>query len=104
MGHTLHVDDRAMERARHWLAEEGVVQVGAGLWTSGEAPEERLTANEVAHSWTRAALEDPDLDAVGRLRLALGLLDLLDDYWVTCEIRFALTDAPDPMATRVFWD
>jgi len=99
------VDDEAMEHARRWLAEEGVVQVGEGVWTSGGAPGEgRLTANEVAHAWTSAALEDPGLDAVGRLRLALGLLDLLDEYWVTCEIGFALAHTPDPAVARVFWD
>lgn len=58
----------------------------------------------MAHTWTSRALEDPDLDAVGRLRLALGLLDLLDDYWVTCEIRFAVTDAQALMETGLLWD
>ncbi|WP_336209591.1 hypothetical protein [Nonomuraea sp. LPB2021202275-12-8] len=94
-------DDEGRERARRWLAEEGVLQIGEDSWTSGDG---RLTTNEVAHTWTRAALEDPDLDPAGRLRLALGFLDLLDDYWVTCEIRFDLVPALNPEHARLLWD
>ena len=34
---------------------------------------------------------------------ALGLLDLLDDYWVTCEIRFAIIAAQD-LKAELLWD
>lgn len=75
------MDHEGREHARRWLAEQGITQIGEGTWIGDEAlADERLTANDVAHAWTSAALEDPGLDAVGRLRLALGLLDLLDDY------------------------
>ncbi|GAA2389827.1 hypothetical protein GCM10010404_53740 [Nonomuraea africana] len=103
MAQTVSVDEEMAEYARSWLAEDGVVQVGDDSWTSGEEPDERLTANEVAHTWTSLALEDPGLDQDGRLRLALGLLDLLDDYWVTCEIGFAVTKAGDPRAAGPLW-
>ncbi|MEU4331050.1 hypothetical protein [Nonomuraea dietziae] len=96
------MSEEMVEYARRWLAEDGVVQVGDGSWTSGEEPQERLTANEVAHTWTRLALEDPDLDQDGRLHLALGLLDLLDDYWVTCEIGFVL-EGRDPREAGALW-
>lgn len=98
------MDVEAAEDARRWLAEEGVIQVREGVWTSDEtSAEEPFTANDVARTWTSVALEDPDLDATGRLRLALGLLDLLDDYWVTCEIRFAVVASQD-MKAELLWD
>ncbi|MFC0865337.1 hypothetical protein ACFHYQ_23885 [Sphaerimonospora cavernae] len=104
MADTSLVDYKAKEEARRWLAEQGVAQVSDGVWTSDEGSgDELLTANDVAHAWTRALLEDPDLDSEARLRLALGLLDLLDDYWVTCEIRFTMADAYDPNA-GLLWD
>jgi hypothetical protein len=87
------VHHKPVEEARRWLAEQGVAQVGDGAWRSEDPAGEPLTSNDVAHAWTSAALADPDRDADARMRLALGLLDLLDEYWVTCEIRFAIADA-----------
>jgi hypothetical protein len=83
------MDTQAGQDARRRLAEAGVTQVGDDAWTDGDTPERRLTANEVAHSWAGQAFTDERLDVAGQLALAFGLLDLLDDYWVTCEIRFA---------------
>ncbi|PWG15422.1 hypothetical protein DF268_01025 [Streptomyces sp. V2] len=82
--------EQPVEEARRWLAARGVVQTGEG-WTESERPR---TANEIAHSWAGAALADDTLDAAGRERLAFGLLDLLDDYWVTREIGSALNSLP----------
>ncbi len=45
-----------------------------------------------------------DLDAAGQVRLAFGLLDLLNEYWVTCEIRVANEDAKSPLPADVLWD
>jgi hypothetical protein len=99
------VDNEEAEHARRWLAAEGITQVSAGIWTCDAAPGgQTQTTNDVAHTWTSVALEDPDLDPVGRLRLALGLLDLLDDYWVTCEIGFVMANVQDPVRTGMFWD
>ncbi|WP_248966343.1 hypothetical protein [Sphaerisporangium perillae] len=98
------MDHKPVEEARRWLAEQGVAQAGDGAWTSDQGTaDELLASNDVAHAWTRAALEDPDLDADAGLRLALGLLDLLDDYWVTCEIRFAMADAHD-LNAGLLWE
>ncbi|MFB4315739.1 hypothetical protein [Actinomadura sp. 21ATH] len=86
------------ERARRWLAEEGITWEGG--WTD---PEGRpLTPGELAHECAFAMLEDPDLDPAGRLELAFGLLDLVDEYWVTCEMRFAVLNGKVPRA--VLWD
>lgn len=93
-----------MEYARRWLAEQGVTQVGDNHWTSAEAPEDGpLTNNEVAHGWAYEALEDPDLDTADRSRLGIGLLDLLDDYWVTVVIGFAMARETDPLPDQPVW-
>ncbi|MGW1995989.1 hypothetical protein [Embleya sp. NPDC001921] len=96
------MDDDA-EHARAWLAIEGITESDDGTWRDAETPDEPMTGNELAHSWTDVAITDPDLDGAGRLRLAFGFLDLLDDYWVTCEMRFALANKTDPPPADVFW-
>lgn len=93
---------QAEEAARRWLADQGVRQVRDG-WVCDEKPDALLTANQVAHSWAGDVFAE-DLGAADQLRLALGLLDLLDDYWVTCEIRFANEDAEGPLPADVLWD
>lgn len=91
-----------METARRWLAEQGVGQVLGG-WVSDEKPDVLLTANQVAHSWAGDVFAG-DLDAADQVRLAFGLLDLLDEYWVTCEIRFADGSAEGPLPADALWD
>ncbi len=91
-----------MVDARRWLAERGVVELGDG-WVDIEA-ERTLTANEVAHAWACEVFADENLDRVGQTLLAFGLLDLLDDYWVTCEIRCADRGAKGPLPAHVLWD
>ncbi|MFI6475957.1 hypothetical protein ACIBL5_37695 [Streptomyces sp. NPDC050516] len=94
---------QAVGDARRWLAERGVVEAGDG-WADVEEPEGPLTANEIAHSWVSEVFTDEGLDVAGQLRLAFGLLDLLDDYWVTCEIRFANRGSKGPLPADVLWD
>ncbi|WP_030023272.1 hypothetical protein [Streptomyces monomycini] len=89
--------------ARQWLAEHGVTRT-ADAWRDQRAPGEILTPNEVAHAWADEALSDSGLNASARLRLAFGLLDLLGDYWVTCELRFAVRDERHPVRADQFWD
>lgn len=57
----------------------------------------------MAHSWAADVFAE-DLDAADRVRLAFGLLDLLDAYWVTCEIRFADEGSEGPLPADVLWD
>ncbi|MFD6969665.1 alpha/beta fold hydrolase [Streptomyces sp. NPDC059949] len=92
------------ELARRWLAAEGVTRTGEDEWTDGGSEDGRLTSNEVAHAFAGAALRDESLDVEGRLRLGFGLVDLLNEYWVTSEIRSAVQDAEDPRAPRALWD
>lgn len=88
--------------ARRWLADQGVIQVRDG-WVSDKKPGLLLTANQVAHSWAGDVFAE-DLDAADQLRLTFGLLDLLGDYWVTCEIRFANEGAEGALPVDVLWD
>ncbi|PIM72385.1 hypothetical protein CTU88_09430 [Streptomyces sp. JV178] len=94
---------RARGTARRWLADQGVTQVGEG-WVSAGEPGRPLTAGEVAHSWAADVFAEEGLDEADRLRLAFGLLDLLDEYWVTCEIRFAHQGPDGPLPADVLWD
>ncbi|WP_457033215.1 hypothetical protein [Kitasatospora sp. P5_F3] len=96
------MDMQAVEAARRWLADQGVRQVRDG-WVSCEKPDVLLTGSDVALSWACDVFVE-DLDAADQLRLAFGLLDLLGDYWVTCEIRFAHHGAEGPLPTDVLWD
>ncbi len=91
-----------MKDARCWLAERGVVEVG-GRWVGVEEPERPLTANEIAHSWAGKVFTDESMDVAEQARLAFGMLDLLDDYWVTCEIRFADRGSQGPLPADVLW-
>ncbi|WP_432061009.1 hypothetical protein [Streptomyces sp. S1] len=93
---------QAEEAARRWLADQGVRPMGDG-WVSNEKPNTLLTANQVAHSWAGDVFAE-DLDAADQVRLAFGLLDLLDEYWVTCEIRFANGGAEGPLPADVLWN
>ncbi|PWI14791.1 hypothetical protein DI272_11945 [Streptomyces sp. Act143] len=92
-----------MEEARGWLAEQGVRQ-GADGWISAAAPDEPLTAGQVAHTWAGDVFTDDALDPVGQVRLAFGLLDLLDEYWVTCGIRMAHLGPDGPLPADALWD
>lgn len=46
---------------------------------------------------------DESMDVAEQARLAFGMLDLLDDYWVTCEIRFADRGLQGPLPADVLW-
>ncbi|MFJ3222742.1 hypothetical protein ACIPJS_05180 [Streptomyces sp. NPDC086783] len=93
---------RAVAAARRWLADQGVSRLHDG-WVSDERPELLLTGNQVAHSWAGDVFAE-DLTTAEQLRLAFGLLDLLDEYWVTCEIRFANEGPEGPLPADVLWD
>ncbi|MFY1677042.1 hypothetical protein [Streptomyces sp. WMMC905] len=96
------MDARGVEVARRWLADQGIHQVHDG-WVSDEEPGVPLTANQVAHSRAGDVFSE-GLSAADQVRLAFGLLDLLDDYWVACEIRLADSGAKGPLPADVLWD
>ncbi|MEE1755303.1 hypothetical protein [Streptomyces sp. SP18CS02] len=96
------MQNKDAEVARRWLADQGVSQVRGG-WVSDEEPDVVLTANQVAHSWAADVFAE-DVEAADQVRLAFGLLDLLDEYWVTYEIRIADDSAEGPLPADVLWD
>ncbi|MFF5976539.1 hypothetical protein ACFY7C_34050 [Streptomyces sp. NPDC012769] len=98
------MDEEAREDARRWLAEEGVTRVGEDEWTDGEHPGQRITTADVAVRWADQVFVDERLDPAGQLRLAFGLLDLLDVYWVTAEIGFPLADPEVGLSAEAHWD
>ncbi|GIM91165.1 hypothetical protein [Paractinoplanes toevensis] len=83
----------AVEAAR-WLAAHGVTRQSRGRWLDDGR---ELDDNELAHEWTRDLLVD------GGLRLGLGLLDLLDQYWVTVEIGWYAAERDDPGVYDAMW-
>ncbi|WP_326578454.1 hypothetical protein OIE69_34370 [Actinacidiphila glaucinigra] len=91
------------EDARRWLAGRGVRQTGDDAWTDDERPGRRFTTNEIAHSRAYEVFTDDHLDAEGQVRPAFGLLDLLDDYWVTCEICMADRGPDGPLPADALW-
>jgi hypothetical protein len=90
---------RPTKHCAGWLAEQGVTRLGAGRWLSQG---NECSARELAHQWVEDALID-DLPPADLLRRGFGLLDLLDQYWVTFEIGCFLADEPDPAIRAAFW-
>ncbi|MFG1888049.1 hypothetical protein ACGFIR_09270 [Micromonospora sp. NPDC049051] len=92
------------DEALSWLAEQGVTPLGEGRWQeSSPSGHIERSDNDLAHEWTAVALGDDRLTPVRRLRTGLGLLDLLDEYWVTVELRLFIAEQADPVVTDVFW-
>jgi hypothetical protein len=87
-----------------WLTEQGVTPLAPGRWHETDASGQReLTDNELAHEWADGVLNDHELAPPDRLRNGLGLLDLLDDYWVTFALRMFVAEQDDPAVTAAFW-
>ncbi|MET0136169.1 MAG: hypothetical protein ABW215_21510 [Kibdelosporangium sp.] len=79
------------------------MQVDGDEWTSPDSAGVH-SGNDIAHAWTSRILEADGLDSAARLELALGLLDLLDEYAVTMEIWPLVSGTGEPELTRLFWD
>ncbi len=90
--------------ALRWLAEQGVTPLGLGRWLES-TPSGHLerSDSELAHEWTAVALGDDRLTPMQRLRMGLGLLDLLDEYSVTFELYLFIVQQTDPAVTDAFW-
>jgi hypothetical protein len=87
-----------------WLAEQGVTFLAAGRRLETDLSGDReLTDNELAHAWADGVLTDDELAPLDRLRNGLGLLDLVDEYWVTFELGVFLAEQDDPAVTAAFW-
>ncbi|PRY38191.1 hypothetical protein [Umezawaea tangerina] len=95
------MDSERARVARDWLGGWGVSAVGdAWVCLTPDGDEESFSANDIAHEWTEKALEDPALDGAGRVRVALGLLDLLDQYAVAMYLKVTPLD---PATEHLLW-
>ncbi|MEU4241823.1 hypothetical protein [Actinoplanes sp. NPDC026619] len=83
----------AVEAAR-WLAAHGVEWQAPGRWRDGGR---EISDNDLAQEWSRDLLVD------GGLRLGFGLLDLLDEYWVTLEIGWFAEERDEPAIYSALW-
>ncbi len=88
-------DTPEANEALRWLAEQGVTPLAPGRW--------KQSTNDLAHEWAAALLDDDRLTPMQRLRWGFGLLDLLDEYWVTVELRWFVTGQADPAISAAFW-
>ncbi|GGN87354.1 hypothetical protein GCM10010112_69890 [Actinoplanes lobatus] len=92
--------------ALRWLSSAGVLPLGGGRWQDDDGT--NVGTDFLAHNWTEAILGDEELSPPERVRIALGLLDLIDEFWVTQEIAFYLSPwytspETDPAAAEAFW-
>lgn len=65
------------EVARRWLAGSGITQTGESAWWDADPPAGPVTAVDVSDRMGWLVFDDEDLGLAGRLRVALGLMDLL---------------------------
>ncbi|MER6447170.1 hypothetical protein [Streptomyces venezuelae] len=92
------------ELARRWLAEDGLTQTGPDTWYDAEPPAQVLTTQDVCNGLGSMAFTDERLDVAGRLRVALGLMDLLGWHpLVTDQIHSAHLGPLGPLPPDVLW-
>ncbi|WKD31419.1 hypothetical protein [Streptomyces xanthophaeus] len=92
------------ERARRWLAEDGITQTGPDTWYDAEPPAGVLTTEDLCNGLGSMAFTDETLDVTGRLRVALGLMDLLGGHHlVTDQVHTAHLGPQGPLPPEVLW-
>ncbi|MGE7387024.1 alpha/beta fold hydrolase [Streptomyces sp. NPDC004126] len=93
------------EVARRWLAEDGITQTGPDAWFDAEPPVRTLTGEDLCNDLGSMAFTDEALDPAGRLRVALGLMDLLGGHFlVTWQIHSAHRGPEGPLPAEQLWD
>ncbi|WP_330299690.1 alpha/beta fold hydrolase [Streptomyces sp. NBC_00503] len=94
-----------IELARRWLAEDGITQIGEGVWADADSPGELLDRDDIANGLGSMAFTDERLYLAGRLRVALGLMDLLGGHvLVTGQVHSAHLGPEGPLPTDLLWD
>ncbi|MFE1409680.1 alpha/beta fold hydrolase [Streptomyces sp. NPDC058746] len=92
------------EIARRWLAEDGITQTGPDAWYDAEPPAGTLTREDVCNGLGSMAFTDEGLDLAGRLRVALGLMDLLGGHFlVTSQVHSAHLGPEGPLPPELLW-
>jgi hypothetical protein len=90
--------------ALRWLADRGVTPLGSGRWQRADTSGSLESDNgDLAHEYAPAVVTDGRLSPMQRLRTGLGLLDLLDEYWVTAQLRGFILEQDAPELTDAFW-
>ncbi|THA82291.1 hypothetical protein E6U81_20895 [Streptomyces sp. A0592] len=93
------------ELARRWLARSGITQTGESAWWDADPPAGPLTAGDVSDTMGWLVFDDEDLDPADRVRVALGLMDLLGAHPLLAgQIHMAHLGPQGPLPLDVLWD
>lgn len=93
------------ELARRWLAGSGITQTGESAWWDADPPACSLTADDVSDQMGWLVFDDEDLGLADRLRVALGLMDLLGAHPLLAgQIHMAHLGPRGPLPQDVLWD
>ena len=76
------------EIARAWLAENGVLQTGLDAWIYDDEPGRVVAKDDIALNCSSWIFEDEELDEPGKIQVALGMVDLIDEPWTLEELHF----------------
>ncbi|GAA4606222.1 hypothetical protein BJY16_005717 [Actinoplanes octamycinicus] len=86
-----------------YLADFGFTPIGPDRWRWNGTPPEEMSGEDVAFDTAFAITTDEDLDAVQRVRTALGLLDLTAAFEVLTHLNAYVRDNTDPAVADAFW-
>jgi len=89
--------------ALRYLADYGFTPIGPDRWRWDGTPPEEMSGEDVAFHTAYEITTDEDLDAVPRVRTALGLLDLTGAFEVLTHLNAYVLDNTDPAVTDAFW-
>lgn len=98
------VDTPDVEPALRYLADWGFTPIGPDRWRWDGTPPEELSGEELAFDTAFDITTDDDLDAVQRVRVALGLLDLTGAFDVLTHLNAYVLGNTDPAVADVFWN
>ncbi|BCY11777.1 hypothetical protein [Actinoplanes sp. L3-i22] len=89
--------------ALRYLADSGFTPSGPDRWRWDGTPPEEMSGEDVAFHTAFAITLDEGLDAVRRVRTALGLLDLTGAFEVLVHLNAYVCDNADPAVIDAFW-